>query len=217
MSVKGVYLVGGLRFHQTFEAFLEGLEAALQGGIRIFQLRVKNELNDRDQLELSRRVRILTKKYNCLYFVNDRPDLAYLSEADGLHLGPADITAKEARKIVGTMIIGKSSHSFEEAMKESQDDIDYLSVGPVYETDCKEVSDQIVGIELVKKVQAKVQVPIVAIGGITLENLPTVLSTGISCFGVIRGIMGASDIQASANDYVTCFEKHVQCNTTAHV
>lgn len=206
--IEGVYLVAGLRFHPTFESFLAAVEQALKGGVRILQLRVKDELSDREHLELSRKVRELTRRYNVLYVVNDRPDIALLSEADGLHLGPTDLDVKEARRIVGGMVIGRSSHNYEQAMAAGRENSDYLAVGPIYATDSKKVPDPVVGLALLRRVLSEVHVPVVAIGGIDLENLPQVLATGVGCFGLIRGIMAADNIEETARQYTAAFEKN---------
>ncbi|MGK5092142.1 thiamine phosphate synthase [Deltaproteobacteria bacterium TL4] len=205
MSVEGIYLVGGIRFQQTTDTFLKAVDDALRGGVRIFQLRVKTHLSDREHLALAREVRALTRSYQATFVMNDRPDLAVLCEADGLHLGPEDMSVSDARKIVGRLLIGKSSHSHQQALDALREDIDYLSVGPVWDTDCKSVPDEIVGLELLKTVRSQIQVPLVAIGGITVERVPEVLKTGIRCVGLIRGIMAADNIQVAAQRYTKAF------------
>lgn len=203
--IKGIYLVAGLRFHPGIPQFLAAIEQAFQGGVRLFQLRVKDELPDSEHLNLAKKVRELTQRYNVAFFINDRPDIAKLCKADGLHLGPDDMPAAEARKIVGDMFIGKSSHSFQQAESALSEPISYLSVGPVYETDCKKNPDAIVGTALLKKVLNISKVPVVAIGGITLDNLDPVLQSGAGCCGLIRGIMNSPDIKKSAEKYVSRF------------
>ena len=133
--------------------------------------------------------------------------MAVLCEADGLHLGPSDMSVADARKIVGDLMIGKSSHSLEQAEEALQESISYLSVGPVYETDCKKKPDKVVGTTLLETVLKVAEVPIVAIGGITLENLSTVLKTGVGCCGMIRGIMQSENIHSAARQFVTTFDQ----------
>jgi len=112
----------------------------------------------------------------------------------------------EARKIVGNMMIGKSSHSMEQAQSALEEDITYLSVGPVYGTDCKKKPDAEVGTDLLNKVLSLTDTPIVAIGGITLENVAAVRQTRVNCCGMIRGIMQASHIKTAAERYIDAFE-----------
>ena len=200
--IRGIYLVAGLRFHFDIPAFLTAIEQSFQGGIRLFQLRVKNELSDREHLELAGKVRRLTSRYNVTFIINDRPDIARLCDADGLHLGPDDMPVEEAKRIVGNKIIGKSSHSLDQARSAIKEDITYLSVGPVYETDCKKQPDAVVGTELVKCVLEMTSRPVVAIGGITPGNIGSVRQTGVPCFGLIRGIMQAPDTKLAAQKYI---------------
>jgi len=205
--IQGVYLVAGLRFHPDISPFLTAIEASFIGGVRLFQLRIKDELPDDEHLHLAKRVRKLTTQYGVTFIINDRPDIAKLCDADGLHLGPGDLLVDDARKIVGDMIIGKSSHNYTEALESIQEDINYLSVGPIYETDCKKTPDALVGIDLLEKIISKTQIPIVAIGGITLNNLHEVKKSGVGCFGLIRGIMNTSDIRLSAVEMINTFQK----------
>ncbi|MBU3918018.1 thiamine phosphate synthase [bacterium] len=204
-NIQGVYLVGGLRFHRDFPSFLDAIEQAFLGGIRLFQLRVKDELSDRDHLDLARKVRSLTRQYNVTYLLNDRFDIAVLCDADGVHLGPDDLPAAEVRKIIGDKIIGRSSHSLEQAKIAIQEPISYLSVGPVYGTDCKKVPDTKVGTDLVSEALKITMLPIVAIGGVTTENIGPVRKTGVNCVGVIRDIMGAPDLRLASKSFIDAF------------
>lgn len=203
--VNGIYLVAGLRFHPDIPSFLSAIEQSFLGGIRLFQLRTKQEIPDRDLIRLARQVREITRRHQVAFFINDRPDIARLCDADGLHLGPDDLPADEARKIVGDMIIGKSSHSIAQAESALTEDIDYLSFGPVFETDCKEKPDSVVGTQLLQTVLDMTEKPVVAIGGITLENMATVMATGVGCCGLIRGIMQADDLRKTAETYQATF------------
>ncbi len=210
--IQGVYLVGGLRFHRDFSSFLDAIEQAFLGGIRLFQLRVKDELSDREHLDLARKVRSLTRQYNVTFLLNDRFDIAVLCNADGVHLGPDDLPAAEVRKIVGDKIIGRSSHSLEQAKEALQEPISYLSVGPIYGTDCKKIPDEKVGTDLVCEVMRRTTLPIVAIGGITTENIDPVKNTGVKCVGVIRDIMSASDLCLASKNFIGAFNRSGEKN-----
>ena len=205
--IQGVYLVGGLRFHRDFTTFLNAIEQAFIGGIRLFQLRVKDELSDQEHLELAKKVRMLTLTYNVTYLINDRPDIAVLCDADGVHVGPDDMPVEEVRKIIGDKIVGRSSHSLQQAESALNEPISYLSVGPVFETDCKKAPDETVGHELVSEVLMKSHIPIVAIGGITKDNMKNVCSTGVSCIGVIRDIMAAPDLKEASQSFIQAFRE----------
>lgn len=199
--INGIYLVAGLRFHPDIPSFLAAIEQTFLGGIKLFQLRTKDELPDGELIHLARQVREVTRRNRVTFFINDRPDIARLCDADGLHLGPDDLPAVEARKIVGDMIIGKSSHSIVQAESALAEDIDYLSFGPVFETDCKKKPDSVVGTQLLQTVLDMTEKPVVAIGGITLENMASVRATGVECCGLIRGIMQADDLRKTAELY----------------
>ena len=206
LQIQGMYLVGGLRFHKSISSFLIAVEQALAGGVKLFQLRVKEALDDKDYLKLARMVRELTLKYNTNFILNDRADLALLCDADGVHLGPDDMDLADARKILGKdKIIGLSSHNFEEAQMALNESPDYLSVGPIYETDCKKTPDAIVGTQLFEKVLKITNVPLVAIGGITTENLSEIVQSGAKCFGVIRGVMQSNNIQFAVQEYIQVY------------
>ncbi len=203
--IKGIYLVAGMRFHPDIPEFLKAIEQSFTGGIRLFQLRVKDELSDKDHLELALQVRKLTRQYGVTFFINDRPDIAKLCHADGLHLGPDDMSPSDARKITGDIIIGKSSHSLDQAQSALKEEISYLSVGPVFETDCKKTPDAVVGTDLLKTLLDLTKTPVVAIGGITPDNISDVKKTGVGCCGLIRGIMQSSNIENAACSYVSAF------------
>ncbi|MFH1715673.1 MAG: thiamine phosphate synthase [Elusimicrobiota bacterium] len=208
--IRGVYLVSGLRFHKTFDEYLNAVEAALKAGIKIFQLRVKDELKDKDHIFLAHRVRELTKKYNALFIINDRPDIALLCGADGLHLGPKDMSVHDARQILDKeKIIGLSCHSEEDVMNALNHDITYLSVGPVFKTDSKKSPDKIVGLDLINYALENTHLPVVAIGGIGLKEIPNVLSTGVKSVGVIRAVMEQKNIYNAVKEYISIFDQNL--------
>ncbi|MFC1566948.1 thiamine phosphate synthase [bacterium] len=210
MKIEGVYLVAGLRYHKTFDEFLQAVEAALKAGVKIFQLRVKNDLEDKDHIYLARRTRELTAKYESLFIVDDRPDIALLSDADGIHLGPNDMYLHDARKILGNdKIIGMSSHTEEQVKEAINCGISYLSVGPVYETDCKKNPDPVVGTKLLQYAIDHTRIPIVAIGGIGLECIKDVMQIGVKSIGVIRGIMQTENIYEASKNYIEEVQKYL--------
>lgn len=208
MTISGPYLVGGLKQHPTEEKLLHALEESLKGGVKIFQLRVKEEISDREHLSLARKCKQLTKKYGALFFMNDRPDLCVLADADGLHIGPKDLEVDDVRKVIGNRLLGLSSHSLNEFRDHLSLDVDYLSIGPVYETDSKVIPDPVVGIETLKEALRISKVPVCAIGGIYKHRIEEVSATGVQCFGVITGIWGADSPQNAAKEYIEIFEKN---------
>lgn len=152
---------------------------ALEAGVGIVQLREK-QLTDRRCLELARRVREWTREANALFIMNDRADLAVLSDADGVHVGQDELTVREARRIVGTnRLVGVSTHTIEQARQAVLDGADYIGVGPVFSTTTKSF-DQLAGLEFVKQVAGEIRLPWFAIGGICLENIAEVKAAGAS-------------------------------------
>src|SRR5690606_39198901 len=128
---------------------------------------------------MARALRELTAKYKVPFIVNDHLDLALAVDADGVHLGQDDLPLKEARKILGPdKIIGISTHALDEALAAERDGADYIGVGPVFETKSKVDVVDPVGLSYVEEVSRHISIPFVAIGGIKLHNLNSVLATG---------------------------------------
>ena len=184
-------------------------ERTLQGGADILQLREKS-LSDRELLARARALRELTRAYNALLVINDRPDITRLSEADGVHLGQTDFTVSDARQIVGTQIlVGKSTHSVAEAESALMEGADYIGVGPMFASDTKpELAEKGLGLlcSITAKAQPQEMIPIVAIGGITAENISAVMQAGNRMFAlqaaVCRGVIAANDPAAAAKGLV---------------
>lgn len=170
---------------------LSQVEKALQGGIKIVQLREKNALGD-EFLTKAKALRELTRRYGALFIVNDRADIAILSDADGLHIGQEDMPIAEARKLIGSRIIGVSTHKIEEARKAAADGADYIGMGPVYATPTKEGRVP-VGLDYIRQVMKEIDIPAYAIGGISLDNIDEVKNTGATRFAVVREIMRAGN------------------------
>jgi thiamine-phosphate pyrophosphorylase len=168
------------------------LGAALRGGVDIVQLREK-ELG-RDEIERSAQTfRRLCDTYSALFVVNDDPDLARSCDADGVHLGQDDTAVEEARKVLGPdMIIGLSTHSEEQLVASADQPVDYVSVGPIWETPTK-AGRPGVGLGLVEHAAANAPHPFFAIGGIDAANAAQVVSAGAQRLGVVRAIRDAPD------------------------
>jgi thiamine-phosphate pyrophosphorylase len=141
----------------------------------------------------------LCKEQNALFLVNDRLDIAQAVDADGVHLGQDDMPLKVARKILGSeKVIGITAHNLEEALQAEQDGADYVGVSPIFKTDTKKDAGEPVGIELVKEVKQKVKIPVVAIGGINLENAKQVISAGADAVCVISAIVCSENVEKAA-------------------
>nr|MDJ0649097.1 thiamine phosphate synthase [Xenococcaceae cyanobacterium MO_188.B19] len=169
---------------------LKIVEAALKGGLTLVQYRDK-EGQDSDRLEKAHQLCQLCHRYNALFIVNDRVDIALAVDADGVHLGQHDAPVAFAREILGNhKIVGRSTTNKQELNKAIAESADYVGVGPFYETPTKP-GKAAAGREYIDYVKAKCPVPWFAIGGIDLHNLNEVLTTGVQRVAVVRAIMQA--------------------------
>ena len=177
-----------------FERLAQGLIGA---GVDVLQLRDKR-LADRELIDRARRLRQLTRGTSTLLVINDRPDLAVLAQADGVHVGQDELAVKDVRSIVGAgMLIGVSTHSLPQARQAVLDGANYLGVGPTFPSGTKSFAD-FPGLELLRAVAAEIRLPAFAIGGITRENLGQVKSAGFGRIAVSGAILGAGDpVQAA--------------------
>ena len=172
-------------------------EAAIQGGADLLQWRDKSS-PDREFLKVARALRHLTRKLRTLFLVNDRVAIAMLVHADGVHLGHQDFSVREVRSLVGRkLLIGRSTHSIQEAIEQEMEGADYLGVGPVFSTPTKP-DYRSVGIELLEKISQRIRIPWFAIGGIDLKTLPLVLSAGAFRVAVVRAVGGMLDPKDAA-------------------
>ena len=170
------------------------IEQALKGGVTMLQLREKDE-SGKEFLEKAIKLRYLTRKYNVKLIINDRVDVAMLCDADGVHVGQSDIPANKVRELIGdNKILGVSARSVEEAIKAKEDGADYLGVGAMFTTITK-LDAKIVSKEILKEIKSKVNLPIVAIGGLTLNNIQCIKKYNIDGYAIISAILSANDIK----------------------
>jgi thiamine-phosphate pyrophosphorylase len=173
----------------------------------MIQLRDKR-LGDRELLERARLLRGLTRDRGSLLIVNDRPDMALLAQADGVHLGQEDVSVKDARAIVGpAALIGVSTHSLEQARQAVLDGANYIGVGPTFPSETKSFADY-PGLELLRAVAAEVSLPAFAIGGITAANAPQVLTTGMTRVAVSSALAVVADPAAVSRALVALLNPH---------
>ena len=185
----------------SVEAFAELVRSLVLVGVGAIQLRDKR-LADRALLARARLLAELTRDTRTLFILNDRPDLAVLAGADGVHVGQEELTVKDARRILGPGgLVGVSTHSLEQARAAVFDGASYLGVGPTFPSDTKQFA-KLAGTELLREVQSEIRLPAFAIGGITLENLPSVLATGFTRVAVSGAIERAPDPAAAALQFL---------------
>jgi thiamine-phosphate pyrophosphorylase len=163
------------------------VKEAIAGGASMIQLREKN-LSDRELLDSARNVRAWTKTAGVIFIVNDRPDIARLAEADGVHLGQEDMRVMEARRILGTTrLIGVSTHNLDQTRQAILDGVSYIGVGPTFPSTTKEFAEY-PGLEFIRQVSKLTTLPAFAIGGITIENIRQVAEVGATRVAVSQAV-----------------------------
>jgi thiamine-phosphate pyrophosphorylase len=172
---------------------LEVAAAVLAGGANIIQLREKH-WSKKDLYDLAVEFRKQTSSYNALLIIDDHVDVALAAGADGVHLGQDDLPVEAARRIAPELIIGASSHSLKEALKAEKDGADYVNIGPIFPTKTKADADRFLGPEAIVKIGPQLTVPFTTMGGITPDNIHSVLKAGARCVAMITGITRAADI-----------------------
>ena len=179
------------------ENLLEIVEKILLGGVRIIQHRFKDG-KDKDNLNKAIELNILCKKYNSLFIVNDRVDIALASNADGVHLGQDDIDIKTARKLLGSSkIIGVSANNSTDITNAVKHGCDYIGVGPVFQTFTK-INKEPLGVEKIKALTKNINIPWFAIGGINKENISSLKNHGISKVALVSGLLNSDDPKEEA-------------------
>lgn len=175
------------------------IEEAILGGVTLVQLREKSS----DSLELfniAKEVKKITDKHNIPLIIDDRIDIAMAVDAAGVHLGQEDIPCNVARKILGSdKIIGVSAHNIKEALKAKSDGADYLGCGSVFNTSTKNNVTSL-KIQELREIKEKVNIPVVAIGGINEKNVLELRGTGIDGIAIVSAILGKDNIKKAAEE-----------------
>lgn len=176
------------------QSLYEQVKSALKGGATCVQLREK-ELDDDSFLDEAIEISALCKQYKIPFFINDNVEIAIKCHADGIHVGQDDMQAAQVRQRVGDdMIIGVSVHSVEEALEAVKNGADYLGVGAVFSTSTK-TDVNVLPMETLRDICAKVDIPVVAIGGIGKSNISQLAGTGVDGIALVSAIFAADDIE----------------------
>lgn len=176
------------------QSLYEQVESALKGGATCVQLREK-ELDDEMFLTEAMELADLCRRYNVPFFINDNVDIAIKCQADGIHVGQEDMQAAQVRQKVGEdMIIGVSVHSVEEALEAVKNGADCLGVGAVFSTSTKTDVD-VLPKEVLRDICTAVDIPVVAIGGISKTNIKELSGTGVDGVALVSAIFAAEDIE----------------------
>ena len=196
-----LYLVTN-RYQDSLENFLEKVETACRSGVTIIQLREKN-LTTNQYYHLAKQVKEITDAYQVPLIIDDRLDICLAVNAAGLHIGDDELPVSVARKVLGPeKILGVTAKTVKRALEAETSGADYLGTGAIFPTTTKE-NAPITLISTLKTICQTVAIPVVAIGGLTSENIDQLIGTGIAGVAVVRDLMQAKDIEAKAHAFLT--------------
>ena len=196
-----LYLVTN-RYQDSLENFLEKVETACRSGVTIIQLREKN-LTTNQYYQLAKQVKKITDAYQVPLIIDDRLDVCLAVDAAGLHIGDDELPVSVARKVLGPeKILGVTAKTVKRALEAEEGGADYLGTGAIFPTTTKE-NAPITLISTLKTICQPVAIPVVAIGGLTSENIDQLSGTGIAGVAVVRDLMQAEDIEAKTQAFLT--------------
>lgn len=196
-----LYLVTN-RYQDSLENFLEKVETACRSGVTIIQLREKN-LTTNQYYQLAKQVKEITDAYQVPLIIDDRLDICLAVDAAGLHIGDDELPVSVARKVLGPdKILGVTAKTVKRALEAETWGADYLGTGAIFPTTTKE-NAPITLISTLKTICQTVAIPVVAIGGLTSENIDQLAATGIAGVAVVRDLMQAEDIEAKTQAFLT--------------
>ncbi|MFP7231401.1 thiamine phosphate synthase [Bacillus subtilis] len=180
------------------------VQQALKGGATLFQFREKggDALAGDKRIEFAKNVQEVCREAGVPFIVNDDVELALTLKADGVHIGQEDANAKEVRDAIGDMILGISAHTMSEVKQAEVDGADYVGLGPIYPTETKKDTRAVQGVSLIEAVRRQgIGIPIVGIGGITIENAAPVIQAGADGVSMISAISQAEDPEGAARKF----------------
>ena len=196
-----LYLVTN-RYQDPLETFLKKVEQACQSGVTMIQLREK-QLTTNQYYELAKMVKQITDTYQVPLIIDDRLDVCLAVDAAGLHIGDDGLPVSVARQVLGTeKILGVTAKTVKRALEAEESGADYLGTGAIFPTTTKE-NAPITLISTLKDICQAVGIPVVAIGGLTCENIHQLSGTGIAGIAVVRDLMQARDIEARTQEFLT--------------
>ena len=196
-----LYLVTN-RYQDSVESFLEKVETACRSGVTIVQLREKN-LTTNQYYQLAKEVKEITDAYQVPLIIDDRLDVCLAVDAAGLHIGDDELPVSVARKVLGPeKILGVTAKTVKRALEAEEGGANYLGTGAIFPTTTKE-NAPITLISTLKTICQTVAIPVVAIGGLTSENIEQLIGTGIAGVAVVRDLMQAEDIEAKTQAFLT--------------
>ena len=196
-----LYLVTN-RYQDSLESFLKKVETACRSGVTMIQLREKN-LTTNQYYQLAKQVKEITDAYQVPLIIDDRLDICLAVDAAGLHIGDDELPVSVARQVLGPeKILGVTAKTVKRALEAETSGADYLGTGAIFPTTTKE-NAPITLISTLKTICQMVAIPVVAIGGLTSENIDQLPATGIAGVAVVRDLMQAEDIEAKTQAFLT--------------
>ncbi|WP_237447330.1 thiamine phosphate synthase [Streptococcus mitis] len=196
-----LYLVTN-RYQDSVESFLKKVETACRSGVTIVQLREKN-LTTNQYYQLAKEVKEITDAYQVPLIIDDRLDVCLAVDAAGLHIGDDELPVSVARQVLGPdKILGVTAKTVKRALEAEEGGANYLGTGAIFPTTTKE-NAPITLISTLKTICQRVAIPVVAIGGLTSENIGQLIGTGIAGVAVVRDLMQAEDIEAKTQAFLT--------------
>ena len=196
-----LYLVTN-RYQDSVESFLEKIETACRSGVTIVQLREKN-ITTNQYYQLAKQVKEITDAYQVPLIIDDRLDVCLAVDAAGLHIGDDELPVSVARKVLGPeKILGVTAKTVKRAIEAEEGGANYLGTGAIFPTTTKE-NAPITLISTLKTICQRVAIPVVAIGGLTSENIDQLIGTGIAGVAVVRDLMQAEDVEAKTQAFLT--------------
>lgn len=200
-----LYLVTDSTYH-TEDSLLSTVEEACKGGVTLVQLREKNT-GGRDYLEKAWKIRAITDRYQIPLIIDDRVDVAMACGAAGVHVGASDLPVAEVRRLLGPdKIVGATAKTVEAAKKAYQDGADYLGVGAIYPTTTK-VTTVLTEVSTLSAICRAVPIPVVAIGGLNLQNMDILKGSGADGIAVVSAIMKADDPKKAAEELLAAVKE----------
>ena len=196
-----LYLVTN-RYQDSLESFLEKVETACRSGVTIVQLREKN-LTTNQYYQLAKQVKEITDSYQVPLIIDDRLDVCLAVDAAGLHIGDDELPVSVARQVLGPdKILGVTAKTVKRALEAEEGGANYLGTGAIFPTTTKE-NAPITLISTLKTICQRVAIPVVAIGGLTSENIDQLMGTGIAGVAVVRDLMQTEDIETKTQAFLT--------------
>lgn len=200
LEKKKLYLITNSEKFLSKDDFLDAIASALQGGVDIVQLREKT-IPDSVIVDIGHKIRTLCDEYGATFIVNDRPDIAHIVEADGVHLGQDDININDAREILGpNSIIGKTCNNTDEIINAINEGVDYVTFGPIFTTLTK--NNDYIDYATIQWVNQNIDIPVFLTGDISLTNLEELAQTGVNKIVVTNSIMYARVPEYTAREFL---------------